>query len=127
MDLVVRVYSLTEILPKSQRFGLSSQLQRAAISIPANIAEGHTRHSLREYLHFLSIARASLAEVVTYLYVVERIAYAPPDRTQPLLDLAASLNRQLLALRDSLAARLQEESPQYDNYFRELGPDTLTP
>src|SRR4051812_4284655 len=99
--------------------GLQSQF-------PQTLRKGHTRHSLREYLHFLSIARSSLAEVVTYLYVVERIDYAPPERTQPLLNLAASLNRQLLALRDSLAARLQEESPQYDVHLREPDADTLT-
>jgi four helix bundle protein len=114
MDLVVDVYELTRLLPKSELYGLSSQLQRAAISIPANIAEGHARRNLREYLHFLSIARGSLAEVATYLELIERLSYAPPERTQPLLDLTTSLNRQLLALRDSLSTRLQEDPFLYD-------------
>jgi four helix bundle protein len=114
MDLVVGAYDLTRVLPKSETYGLASQIQRAAVSIPANIAEGHTRRNPKEYLHFLSIARSSLAEVSTYLELIERIAYAPPHKVQPLLVLATSLNRQLLALRDSLATRLQEESVSYD-------------
>jgi four helix bundle protein len=114
MELVVGIYELTRTLPKSEIYGLSSQLQRAAVSVPANIAEGHSRNHLREYLHFLSIARSSLAEVATYLELVERLSYSPSERTQPLLDLTASLNRQLLALRDSLSTRLQEDGLPYD-------------
>ena len=114
MELVVAVYELTRALPKSEVYGLSSQLQRAAVSVPANIAEGHTRQNLREYLQFLSIARASLAQVETYLDLVPRLGYAPPEQTQALLDLAASVSRQLIALRDSLSTRLQEEPFPYD-------------
>ena len=125
MDLVVGVYDLTRALPKSEIYGLSSQLQRAAVSVPANIAEGHTRNYLREYLQFLSVARSSLAEVATYLELIERLSYAPTERTLPLLDLTSSLNRQLLALRDSLSTRLQEDSVPYDPTLP--SPDTLTP
>ena len=125
MDLVVEVYELTRLLPQSEAYGLSSQLQRAAVSVPANIAEGHTRRNLREYLQVLSIARSSLAEVSTYLELIERLSFATPDRTQPLLALASSLNRQLLALRDSLSTRLQEDPFPYDVDLE--SPDTLTP
>ena len=117
MDLVVGVYDLTRMLPKSEVYGLASQLQRAAVAVPANIAEGHTRSHLREYLQFLSIARSSLAEVATYLELIERLAYAPSEQTEPLLDLTASLNRQLLALRDSLSTRLHEDPFPYDATF----------
>jgi four helix bundle protein len=109
MELVVEVHELTRALPKSEIYGLSSQLQRAAVSVPANIAEGHTRNHLREYLQFLSIARSSLAEVATYLELIERLSYVPPERTQPLIECTVALNRQLLALRDSLSTRLQED------------------
>jgi four helix bundle protein len=115
MDLVVGVYALTGTLPKSEIYGLSSQLQRSAVSVPANIAEGHSRGQLKEYLQFLSIARASLAKVATYLELIERLSYAHPDRTQPLLELTASINRQLLALRDSLSTRLREDPMAYDS------------
>ena len=111
---MVATYELTRTFPKYEVFGLSSQMQRAAMSIPANIAEGHTRHSLREYLHFLSIARSSLAELETYLEAVPRLGYAPRERTQPLLELAISINKQLIALRNSLASHLQEEPVPYD-------------
>jgi four helix bundle protein len=114
MELVVGVYELTRSLPKSEVYGLSSQIQRAAVSVPANIAEGHSRRNLREYLNFLSIARGSLAEVETYLELVQRLAYAPPEQVQSLLNLAASVSRQLIALRDSLSTRLQEDSLPYD-------------
>ncbi len=118
MELVVGVYELTRSLPKSEVYGLSSQLQRAAVSIPANIAEGHARHNLREYLQFLSIARGSLTEVETYLELIPRLGYASSDQIQPLLDLAASISRQLIALRDSLSVRLQEEPFPYDPITR---------
>jgi four helix bundle protein len=115
MELVVGVYELTRTLPKSEVYGLSSQLQRAAVSVPANIAEGHTRNSLKEYLHFLSIARSSLAEVETYLELIVRLAYSSHERTQPPLDLATSTHRQILALRNSLSTRLQEDPSPYDH------------
>lgn len=114
MDLVVAIYDVTRLLPQSETYALSNQAQRAAVSVPANIAEGHTRHHLREYLHFLSIARSSLAELGTYVEVMERLKYVPVERTQQLLHHADALNRQLLALRDSLSKRLQDEPFPYD-------------
>ncbi|MBW3632925.1 MAG: four helix bundle protein [Chloroflexi bacterium] len=113
VELVVGVYELTQMFPKSEVYGLSSQLQRAAVSVPANIAEGHTRSSLKEYLHFLSIARSSLAEIETYLELVQRLSYTTPERTQPLLDLTISIHRQLIALRNSLSTRLGEDPLPY--------------
>ncbi len=114
MDLVVAVYELTRSLPKSETYGLASQMQRAAVSVPANIAEGHSRRNLREYLQFLSIARASLAEMETYLELVPRLGFANEVQMQPILDLATSVHKQLMALRNSLQARLQEEPMPYD-------------
>ena len=114
MELVVGVYELTRTLPKSETYGLVSQMQRAAVSIPANIAEGHNRRNLREYLNFLSIARGSLAEVETYLELVQRLGYATPGRVLPLVELATSVGKQLIALRNSLSTRLQEEPFPYD-------------
>jgi four helix bundle protein len=73
MDLMVEVYRLAARLPEYERNGLADQLRRASASIPSNIAEGNARSHRREYLHFLSIARGSLAEVVTQLECTRRL------------------------------------------------------
>lgn len=65
IDLVEQVYRLTARFPREEIYGLTSQIQRAAVSIPSNIAEGHTREHSKEYLQHLSIAQASLAELET--------------------------------------------------------------
>jgi four helix bundle protein len=75
MDLVVAVYRLTATFPKSETFGLASQLQRAAVSIPSNIAEGNALKQTKAYLRYLAIASGSLAEVETQLDIAERLGY----------------------------------------------------
>ena len=72
MDLVDEVYALQRGFPKSEVFGLGDQLRRAVVSIPSNIAEGNGRTSPKELVHFLSIARGSVYEVVTQLIVAKR-------------------------------------------------------
>lgn len=75
MDLVESIYRLSEAFPATERFGLTAQLRRAAVSIPANIAEGAARRSTPEYLRFLSIARGSLSETSTHLQIARRLDY----------------------------------------------------
>ncbi|OGL31365.1 hypothetical protein A3F37_03315 [Candidatus Saccharibacteria bacterium RIFCSPHIGHO2_12_FULL_41_12] len=70
-NLVKEVYFITEKLPKSEKFGLSPQIQRSAVSIPSNIAEGQQRSSRKEFIHFLSIARGSAAELSTQLLLIQ--------------------------------------------------------
>jgi four helix bundle protein len=103
MALTVEIYRLSTTFPRHEVYGLMSQVRRAAVSVPANIAEGHTRNNRCGYLHFVSIARGSLAEVETYLELDPHLDYAPTNETRPLLDQAASLGRQLTALRRSLS------------------------
>ena len=81
MDLVVEIYSLTKQLPKDELYGLVSQIRRAAVSIPSNIAEGYSRNSTREYIHFLHIARGSKAEIETQIKICERLGYISNDQT----------------------------------------------
>ena len=73
MDLAVLIYRVTSIFPKHETYGLMSQMRRASTSIPANLAEGNARRGRGEYLHFVSIARGSLAELDTYLELCVRL------------------------------------------------------
>ena len=74
-DSVVHVYELTESLPKSEVYGLTSQIRRAAVSVAANIAEGSARATSKDYIHFLFIAKSSLVEVEYYLHLCHRLSY----------------------------------------------------
>lgn len=75
MDLVVDVFEATQNFPQSQKYGIASQMQRAAISIPSNIAEGSGRRGAKEFIHFLHIAKGSLAELETQLEICYRLQY----------------------------------------------------
>jgi four helix bundle protein len=74
-DLSLEVYILTRTFPKSETYGIISQLQRAVVSIPANIAEGYERNHRKEYLQFLFIAKGSLGEVETYILLAKDLGY----------------------------------------------------
>ena len=102
MDLVEKVYRLTQAFPKQETYGLTSQIQRAVVSIPSNIAEGHTREHLNEYLHHVSIAQASLAEMETQLEIAARLKYISREQLTETLVPVASLGKQLYALRNAL-------------------------
>ena len=80
MDLVIETYKLCELLPKKETYGLSDQMRRAAVSIPSNIAEGQARKNKKEFFHFLSIARGSLAELLTHLEICVRLGYFGQDQ-----------------------------------------------
>jgi len=75
MDLATLIYKICEKLPTREKFGLISQLQRAAISIPANIAEGWSRNYTKEFIQFLRIALGSLAELETLLILCKKVGY----------------------------------------------------
>ena len=102
MDLVETVYLLTQGFPKQETYGLTSQVRRAVISVPSNIAEGHTREHIKEYLHHLSMAQASLAEVETQLEIAARLKYLRSDQLAELLPEISALGKQLYALRNAL-------------------------
>ena len=102
IELVQTVYEMTSEFPRSEVYGLASQMQRAAVSVPSNIAEGHARESTKEYLQHLSIAQASLAELETQLEIAKLLNYIAEPEATSLLEKIWSLGRQLFALRNAL-------------------------
>jgi four helix bundle protein len=111
MSLVEDVYRLTDTFPRHELYGLSSQMHRAAISVPSNIAEGHTRAHSKEYLNHLSMAQASLAELETQLEISARLGYAPRDRIDPVMERTTALRKQLFTLRNALLKRASSSLP----------------
>lgn len=108
MDLVGKVYRVTERLPREEAYGLTAQVRRSAISVPSNIAEGHARSATGDYLRHLSIAQGSLAELETQLILTERLGYLEAPEIRAMLDSSSEIGRMLNGLRRSLRVRSQE-------------------
>ena len=107
MDLTVAVYSVTSKFPHGELYGLTSQLRRAATSIPSNIAEGYGRESVKSYVHFLKTARGFLNEVETQVMLAERLKFSTGDQIRPLLEAIVSIGKML----NSLIRSLQDKLP----------------
>ncbi|HMG18015.1 MAG TPA: four helix bundle protein [Gemmatimonadales bacterium] len=105
MDLTDVAYEITKSFPREERYGLTSQLQRSAVSIPSTIPEGHGRAHLGEYLHHLSIARGSLMEFETQLAIAARRAYVSTADVQRGWDVSGDVGRLLAGLVRALKAR----------------------
>ena len=102
MDLVTDVYKVTGAFPKEELYGLTSQLRRAAVSVPSNIAEGQGRKGDGEFKHFLRLSLGFLMEVETQFMISERLGYVKPDSAQTLLRETGELGRILNGLIKSL-------------------------
>jgi four helix bundle protein len=105
MDFVEAVYRTTAAFPREEVYGLISQMRRAAVSIPCNIAEGQGRDSSREFHRFLSVAHGSLREVETQVLIAERLKYVNTDTGAKLMESAGEIGRLLNGLMNSLARR----------------------
>lgn len=105
MNLSEQAYRLTRTFPKEEMFGMTSQIRRAASSIPANIAEGWGRQGNKEFQQFLRVAQGSLRELETHLLLSQRVELTTRDKVQPLLDETTILSKQLVALQRSLQAK----------------------
>ena len=102
MDLVRAIYNLTTSFPTDERFGLISQVRRAAVSVPSNIAEGPARHTSREFVQFISHAEGSLAEVDTQLTLSNQLGFCNGPQTVEIFSLIEEIRKMLMSLRGRL-------------------------
>jgi four helix bundle protein len=107
MDLANAVYDATQSWPSDERFGLTSQVRRAAVSVASNIAEGKGRNSSGEFVHFLGMAYGSLMEVHTQIILAARRKYLSADSEREVLELVARTGQLINALKKSLKSKAQ--------------------
>ena len=99
MELVTEIYSATRTFPKEELYGLVSQLRRAAVSVPSNLAEGYSRNSRNEFHHFVRQARGSLAEIETQVEIAKNLNYVPVEICTALTERIDEVGRLLTGLR----------------------------
>ena len=106
MELVAEVYLLVKKLPNEELFALSDQIRRSSISIPSNIAEGQARNSVKEFIHFLAIAKGSKAELETQLLLCVKINYLNNTEIENAINLIQEIGKMLNALQNSLKTKI---------------------
>ena len=112
VDLACGCYRISSGFPRSERYGITVQLREAAVSVAANIAEGHGRRAPRDFHRFLDISYGSLNEVQTYLHLAIQLNFCSPDEAAPLFDLSNEVGRIINGLQRSLrrgSARVQRD------------------
>lgn len=110
MDTAVAVKKIIKLLPYEERYGLCDQINRCSISIPSNIAEGHARNSNKEFYHFLSIARGSIAELQTQLLLCVRFEYMEESMISKAYDDLTEIDKMVC----SLMSKLKSPKPTTD-------------
>jgi four helix bundle protein len=105
IELAKKIYGLTARFPAEEKFGLVSQMRRAAVSIPSNIAEGQARHTTGEFVQFISHAEGSVAELETQLILSVELDFHPRSEALPVYEAIEELRRMLNALRRKLITR----------------------
>jgi four helix bundle protein len=110
MDMVVAVYELTDNIPQQEKYGLISQMQRAAVSIPANIAEGYGRIHRGDYIHHLSIARGSLAELETHVTIAVRLGFVSRETALNIWTMTQEVGKMLYTMIRTLQKKSQPQT-----------------
>ena len=108
VEISLAVYRLTDAFPQREIYGLSSQMRRAAVSIPSNIAEGHSRGQTKDLIRFLGISRGSVSELETQLLIAERLGYTERQEMERIMYMLEEESRMLAGLRRSLGAKLHK-------------------
>lgn len=103
--IVKEIYAISETFPPEEKYGLTSQIRRAAVSVPSNIAEGYNRHSSKDFVHFLRIAKGSAAETETQLILAKDVSLVTDEKAEPLLVEIDKLIRMISSL---ILARLKQ-------------------
>ncbi|MCP9494170.1 MAG: four helix bundle protein [Pyrinomonadaceae bacterium MAG19_C2-C3] len=109
MDLVEMIYKATRLFPKEELYGLTSQLRRAAVSVPSNIAEGQGRNSINDFRRFLAIAHGSLREAETQVRIAQRLDYLSEAQAEILMSLAGEVGRLINGLGNSLEEKSRQK------------------
>ena len=107
MDLATLCYRATKTFPRDEAYGMTTQIRRAAASIPANIAEGYGRETTGSYVQFLRIAQGSLKELETHLMLCERVELMTSQQAMPLLEICERVSKMLRNLIRALPAKLE--------------------
>ncbi|MGN6646752.1 MAG: four helix bundle protein [Cytophaga sp.] len=102
MNITAEIYKVTEELPEKEKFNLTSQIRRSAVSIPSNIAEGAGRNSKKDFSHFLSVALGSSFELETQVILTEKLNYLTKDQIEQLLSQLIEVQSMILGLKKSL-------------------------
>ena len=105
MDLAVGIYELSKSFPADERFGLTSQIRRSAVSVPSNIAEGHARKRTGDFRRFLSISQGSLAELETQAILAGRLGFSDPAKVESILSMSDEIGRMTSGLISKLESR----------------------
>ena len=119
MILVKKVYSVTSSFPESERFGLSSQLQRAIVSVASNIAEGSGRGTKRDFINFLNHARGSLYEVMTQLEIAASLKYTSRENVEKFIEDCEGLARRINALINSMKSAKRSDEQRATSHALE--------
>lgn len=106
MDLVVDVYKSTNNFPKEEKYGLTSQMRRSAVSIPSNIAEGSGRNSNQQFNYFLGVASGSTSELITHTFLSERLDLIDTETMRIIVDQCVEVSKMNVALQQTLKNKI---------------------
>ncbi len=110
IEMAKTIYEMTRLFPKEEIYGITNQMRRSSVSVSSNIAEGQSRGHLREYVHFLDIARGSIAELESQVVLSSELGFLSEEQSRTVVEKIHSVRRQLTSLKTSLAKKMSASS-----------------